>query len=282
MNSVKTFNDSVDVRRKIRIRITFASMGLFMLICAGFIIQNNSIQIDLLMKNTSPSFSHLFGTDSLGRDMLLRTLNGLSLSFLVGVVGAFSSTVIALFMSLIVITGEKMNQLVTWLIDLFLSMPHLVMLILISFMLGGGFKGVVVGIALTHWPMLTRLLRAEALQIKSRTYVSLSHRFGKPKGWIIRHHYIPHLLPQLMIGFILLFPHAILHEAAITFLGFGLPSETPAIGIILSESMRYLTIGAWWLAFFPGLILLLMVGLFDFIGRQLRQYFDPFDGQRGY
>ena len=66
---------------------------------------------------------------------------------------------------------------------------------------------------------------------------------------------IPHLLPQFLTGLILLFPHAILHEASVTFLGFGLSSEQPAIGVILSESMQYLTTGRWWLALFPGLAL---------------------------
>src|SRR5699024_5331231 len=139
-----------------------------------------------------------------------------------------------------------------------LSVPHIVTLILISFALGGGFKGVVIGLSLTHWPSLTRLLRAEMMQVKNAEYVGISQQLGKSRLWIAQHHFFPHLVPQLVVGFILLFPHTILHEAAITFLGFGLSTETPAIGIILSESMRYLSIGAWWLAFFPGLSLLLM------------------------
>ena len=72
-----------------------------------------------------------------------------------------------------------------------------------------------------------------------------------------------------------MFPHAILHEAAITFLGFGLPPEQPAIGIILSESMSYLSVGMWWLAVFPGLALLLVVLLFDRAGQGLRRLLDP-------
>jgi len=93
--------------------------------------------------------------------------------------------------------------------------------------------------------------------------------------WIIRKHYLPHLLPQLFVGFILLFPHAILHESAITFLGFGLSPEQPAIGIILSESMKYLSTGIWWLAFFPGLSLIVMVAIFDAFGNNLRKLIYP-------
>ena len=81
--------------------------------------------------------------------------------------------------------------------------------------------------------------------------------------------------PQLLIGFMLLFPHVILHEAAVTFLGLGLSPHEPAIGIILSESMKYLSSGMWWLAFFPGLCLLIIVRAFDHIGENLRLLMDP-------
>ncbi|MBT9154903.1 MAG: Dipeptide transport system permease protein DppC [Firmicutes bacterium] len=88
-------------------------------------------------------------------------------------------------------------------------------------------------------------------------------------------HLLPHLKPQLLVGFVLLFPHAILHEAAITFLGFGLSPHRPAIGVILSESMRHLSAGSWWLAFFPGLALLVMVRVFDILGENIRLLLDP-------
>ena len=86
---------------------------------------------------------------------------------------------------------------------------------------------------------------------------------------------LPHLFPQFAVGLILMFPHAILHEASITFLGFGLTSEQPAIGVILSESMRYLITGKWWLAVLPGVMLVLTVELFDVAGNALRRLLDP-------
>ena len=91
---------------------------------------------------------------------------------------------------------------------------------------------------------------------------------------------LPHLFPQFLVGLILTFPHAILHEASITFLGFGLPPEQPAIGIILSESMKYLAMGRWWLALFPGLFLVFTVALFDVAGESLRRLLDPNSAHR--
>lgn len=93
------------------------------------------------------------------------------------------------------------------------------------------------------------------------------------------HHLLPHLAPQFLVGLILMFPHAILHEAGISFLGFGLPPEQPAIGIILSESMKYLSAGQWWPAVFPGLTLLLIVLLIDRFGENLRMIIDPYSAQ---
>jgi len=266
----------------VRKRVTIsAALVLLVMIGSGLFIDAGNITVNLESKNQSPSFAHLFGTDWLGRDMLMRTLKGLTFSFGVGIIAALLSTMIALLLSLFSTWNKTTDYLVTWLIDLFLSVPHLVTLLLISFAIGGGFKGVVIGLALTHWPSLTRLLRAEVLQIKTADYVGVSRRLGKSRLWIARHHFLPHIFPQLIVGFILLFPHAILHEASITFLGFGLSTETPAIGIILSESTRYLSTGLWWLSFFPGVSLLVMVGLFDALSRSGQRLIDPLHGQRG-
>ncbi|WP_087974484.1 ABC transporter permease [Oceanobacillus rekensis] len=270
----------LNLRQRTIAMIIVAILFLFGMVISGFLINADKLTVNLDMKNSAPSVSHLFGTDWLGRDMLARTLKGLTLSMGVGLLAAFLSAGIALLLSLLASWNKRIDSMVTWLIDLFLSVPHIVLLILISFAFGGGFKGVVIGLAFTHWPSLTRLLRAEMLQIKSAEYVGVSHRLGKSRRWIALHHLLPHLIPQLFVGFILLFPHAILHESAITFLGFGLSTEQPAIGVILSESMRYLSTGMWWLAFFPGLSLLLMVALFDLLGRNLKKLIDPFHGQK--
>lgn len=269
----------LNTRQRTALIIICASLVLIILVLSGVLIDADKITINMDQKNEAPSAANLFGTDWLGRDMLLRTIKGLTFSLVVGLLAAFTSTIIALVLSVLSSWNRTVDNIVTWLIDLFLSVPHIVILIMISFAFGGGFKGIVIGLALTHWPSLTRLLRAEVFQIKSAEYIKISERLGNSKLWIGIHHFLPHLMPQLIVGFILLFPHAILHEAALTFLGFGLPAETPAIGIILSESMRYLSTGHWWLAFFPGFSLLLMVIIFDILGKNIQKMIDPFHGR---
>ena len=160
-----------------------------------------------------------------------------------------------------------------------MGIPHIVLLILISFALGKGFWGVTIGVAVTHWPSLARVVRAESLQCRESTFVAVARKLGQSPLRIALKHMVPYVLPQFIVGLILLFPHAILHEAAVTFLGFGLPPEQPAIGVILSESMAYLSAGMWWLAVFPGLALIATVLLFDVAGSNLRKLIDPHSSQ---
>ena len=165
--------------------------------------------------------------------------------------------------------------MISFVIDMIMRIPHILLLLLISYALGKGVKGVVVGVALSHWPSLARVIRAEVLQLKNSTYIQVAEKLGHSKIKTALKHMTPHIFPQFLVGLILMFPHAILHEAGITFLGFGLPAEQPAIGIILSESMKYLITGKWWLAVFPGAMLVFTVILFDVAGSMLRKMLDP-------
>ena len=253
-----------------------AAFALLVVVAAGIALYGQATVTDFTAKNLAPSLEHPFGTDWMGRDMLLRTLAGLSTSVLVGLMAAAASSLIALSLAAAAALGPRWaDAAVSWLIDLMMGIPHIVLLILISYALGKGFWGVTIGVALTHWPSLARILRAEILQCASSDFVAAAARLGAGRLAIAARHMVPYVLPQFVVGLVLLFPHAILHEAAITFLGFGLPPEMPAIGIILSEAMGYLSAGLWWLAVFPGLALVTCVMLFDVVGTSLRKLVDP-------
>ncbi|MDO4468436.1 MAG: ABC transporter permease [Bacillota bacterium] len=250
---------------------------LFGVYLSGTLLSDELIQADFSQKGLSPSLKHPFGTDMLGRDMLVRTIKGLSVSIVVGVVASSVSAVIALIVGVIAATGKSwLDHLMNWLIDLVMGIPHTVLLILISFACGRGLKGVLIGVAVTHWTGLARIIRSEVLQIRSQQYIEVSKKLGHSSWWITVHHILPHMVPQFLIGLILMFPHAIMHESGLTFLGFGLSPEQPAIGIILSESMKYISAGMWWLAFFPGLMLVIIVLLFDRLGENLKKIIDPY------
>ena len=241
----------------------------------GILLQDRAAVTDFARLNLSPGLSHLFGTDWLGRDMLALTLAGLSLSIRIGALTACVSAALSLLLGVLAALSRRADAVISWCIDLFLGIPHILLVMLISLAFGRGFLGVVAGISLSHWPALARVIREEVLQLRRAPYLLAAERLGVPRLQIVRHHLLPHLLPQFLTGLILQFPHAILHEASVTFLGFGLSSEQPAIGVILSESMRYLTTGRWWLALFPGLALVGVVMLFAALGEQVRKLLDP-------
>ena len=222
-----------------------AALSLALLVSAVVLSQalgTAGLETRLTERNQPPGWKHPFGTDWMGRDMLTRTLRGLLVSLVVGLTASVLSAGLGLLLGLIsAALGGKVDAAITWLIDLFMSLPHLVAMILISFTLGGGLVGVVASVTATHWTGLARIIRAEVLQIKSADYVQFSARIGRSRAWIARHHILPHLLPQFIVGLILLFPHAILHEAAITFVGIGLSPHQPAVGVI-SVSYTHLTL----------------------------------------
>lgn len=243
---------------------------------SGMALEDSAMISDFSRKNLAPSATFLFGTDWMGRDMLARTLAGLSLSIRIGVLTAVVSAVIAVTLGVVsAVFGGWVDGLISWWIDLAMGIPHILLVILISIACGRGFTGVVVGVALSHWTSLARVIRGEVLQLKNAPYLLVAEKLGVSRWKRVRLHTLPHLLPQFLTGLILLFPHAILHEASVTFLGFGLFSEQPAIGVILSESMRYLTTGKWWLALFPGVALVLVVVLFALLGERVRLLLDP-------
>lgn len=264
--------------RRLRTLLTIAGcVLLFGGVFAGARLYGKQGEVTrLTLRKLAPSLTHPFGTDWLGRDMLARTLKGLRISLYVGLTAASCSALVALLLGLAAATlGKTVDGIVTWLVDVAMATPHLVLLILIAFACGGGARGVIIAVAASHWPSLTRVIRAEVMQLQSSEYIRLSRQLGKDRFFIAGKHMLPHVVPQFVIGLLLLFPHAILHAAALTFLGFGMSPHTPAVGVLLAESMRYLSMGLWWLAVAPGITLVATVKAFDILGSNVRALLDP-------
>ena len=262
-----------NLRTKTIIIIVLSAIVIVSILISGSFIKE--IPTSFVNANQLPSLEHLFGTDWMGRDMFQRTIAGLSLSLIVGFIASAVSTLISVILGLFSSFNKFADEIVAGIIDLFGSIPHILLIILVSIMFGGGTMGVIMGVGLTHWTPLARVLRSEVKEIKTKEYIHLSENLGKSKIWIAVKHLLPLLISQIIVGIILMFPHAIMHEAAITFLGFGLPPHEPAIGVILAESMNYLSSGYWWLAFYPGMSLLIIVLLFDLIGESVEKLLNP-------
>lgn len=265
-----------DARIKVIFSITISVLIIGLILILSFVLNEQGLTPNAGLKNLSPSSSYLFGTDSMGRDMLVRTVRGLRFSLFVGIIGSVIGVMIALTLGISAAIGNKtVDKIVLWTVDMFIGMPHLVFMILISFVAGKGAQGVIIATAITHWPALARVIRNEVYDIKNMDYIKLSKNMGKSRWYIVVNHILPVIFPQIFIGFILLFPHVILHEASMTFLGFGLSAQQPSIGIILSEAAKHISLGNWWLVVLPGLSLILLVKSFDNIGEALGKLNDP-------
>ena len=262
-----------NLRTKTLVIIILSALVIVTIFVSGYFMRD--IPTSFISANQMPSLEHIFGTDWMGRDMFQRTIAGLGLSIMVGFIASAVSTIISIILGLFSSFNKIADECVAGIIDLFGSIPHILLIILVSIMFGGGVFGVIMGVGLTHWTPLARVLRSEVKEIKTKEYIHLAENLGKSKIWVATKHILPLIISQIIVGVILMFPHAIMHEAAITFLGFGLPPHEPAIGVILAESMHYLSSGYWWLAFYPGMSLLIVVLLFDFIGENVEKLLNP-------
>ena len=155
---------------------------------AGWYFGEEALTTYFSRKNLEPCGQYIFGTDWLGRDMFIRTLTGLSVSIRIGLLAAGVSSVLALLLGILAATmGKTVDAVITWVIDLVMGIPHILLLILISYALGKGFKGVVIGVSLTHWTSLARVIRGEASIIC----------FIMPPGSPLSNSYVQFTIPPL-------------------------------------------------------------------------------------
>lgn len=213
--------------------------------------------VDLAAKLQPPSWAHPFGTDDVGRDLLLRCVYGLRVSLLVGVVAAVVATVIGTAVgALAAASGGWVDRIVMRLVDVFSSVPHLLLGIFIVAMFRPGVWPVVVSVALTHWLSTARIVRAEVLSLRSRPYVDAAISGGASRMRVTVRHLLPGVLPQAGLAAVLMVPHAIWHESALSFLGLGLPTHQASLGTLVQSARGSLLAGDWWPTLFPGLFII--------------------------
>ncbi|MEV0522570.1 ABC transporter permease [Streptomyces sp. NPDC050439] len=213
--------------------------------------------VDLAAKLRPPSWEHPFGTDDVGRDLLLRCVYGLRVSLLVGVVAAVVATVIGTAVgALAAASGGWVDRIVMRLVDVFSSVPHLLLGIFIVAMFRPGVWPVVVSVALTHWLSTARIVRAEVLSLRSRPYVDAAISGGASRMRVTVRHLLPGVLPQAGLAAVLMVPHAIWHESALSFLGLGLPTHQASLGTLVQSARGSLLAGDWWPTLFPGLFII--------------------------
>ncbi|MFI1798170.1 ABC transporter permease [Streptomyces sp. NPDC020379] len=213
--------------------------------------------VDLGAKLRPPSWAHPFGTDEVGRDLLLRCVYGLRVSLLVGVVAAFTATVVGTAVGALAgALGGWADRVVMRVVDLCSSVPHLLLGIFIVAMFRPGVWPVIVSVACTHWLSTARIVRAEVLSLRSRPYIDAAVAGGSSRWRVTVRHLLPGVLPQAGLAAVLMVPHAIWHESALSFLGLGLPTHQASLGNMVQAARGSLLAGDWWPTLFPGLCII--------------------------
>lgn len=218
---------------------------------------------------------HPLGTDNLGRDVLQRTVQGARIAFLVGVVTSLIAIPIGVLLGCLAgYFGRWVDDVVVWLYSTVASMPGLLFVLAISMVVGKGLLGVYLGIGLTTWVGLCRLVRGEVMKHRERAYVMAARSLGYGDGRIIFRHILPNVFHIIIITFSLRFPAAIGTEVLMSFLGIGVQGE-PSWGVMVSNARLRLWQGVWWEMTAVTVAILVVVLAFNLVGDALRDALDP-------
>lgn len=222
-----------------------------------------------------PSLAHPFGTDNLGRDYLARCIYGGRVSLLIGFLAMLLSTAIGVAVGTISgFVGGKVDVVLMRIVDALMSIPTFLIMIVMNAYFSSGVTTVVLIIGFLSWMSTARIVRGETLSLKERDYVVYSRISGESKGKIILRHIIPNTMPTIIVSATINVAQAILIESSLSFFGLGVVPPTASWGTMLNVAQGYLTTQPY-LAIFPGVLILLTVISFNYLGEVLRNVYEP-------
>ncbi len=270
-------------RRFLRHRLAMASLVVLIIVLgaglvASWVAPYRFDEIDLANAGHGPAFAHLhiFGTDLLGRDYFSRVVYGIHTSERVAFLVALLSTLVGTAVGAVAgYYGGWVDNVLMRLTDLFLTLPALAVLLTAAAFLGKGSQYRVAFIlAFLFWTFLARIVRGSFLSLREKEYVEAAKAAGSGDLRIMFRHILPNALGPIIVNATLTVGYAILTEAFISFLGFGIQPPTPALGKLIADGEDVST-HMWWLVTFPGLTIVLIVLCINFVGDGLRDALDP-------
>lgn len=234
----------------------------------------------------APTWAHPMGTDTLGRDMLTRLLYGGRISLAIGIAAtALGITIGTVVGAMSGYYGGRVDDILMRITDLFISLPRLFMLIIMSLLLrtldvpilqaNGNVGGIVFILGILSWTGVARLVRGQFLSLKQKEFVEASRALGISNMRIVFRHILPNTATPIIVAATLLVATTIIAESGLSFLGFGVQPPTPTWGNMLNAAQDEMRKGNWWMAFFPGLMIFLTVISINYIGDGLRDALDP-------
>ena len=262
----------------IAILVTLALLAIF----ADLIAPSNP-EIGSLSQRFRPpawvaggSTEHLLGTDHIGRDVLSRLIFGARVSMMVGFTAVIFAGVLGSALGILSgYLGGWVDQVIMRITDTWLALPALTFAIFLAAIVGPSEWNIVIILGAVYWTRYARVIRGEVLSLKERDFVRLAIVAGCSKWTIMRRHLLPNVLNTAIVLATLMLGVVIVTEAALSFLGVGVPPPKPAWGLMLADGKKGLMAGYWWLTVFPGVCIVLMVLAANLLGDWLRVKLDP-------
>ncbi|MCU0645578.1 MAG: ABC transporter permease [bacterium] len=268
------------LRQYIKNKLAVAGAGViiiltFAAVFSPLLTQYDPDEINLAEIYKSPSWQHPFGTDMNGRDVFARVLFGARISMSVGFISSGLAGLIGVLIGAFAgFFGGKIDNILMRLVDLVLCIPSFFLLLMVIAMLEPNIYNVMIVIAITSWPGLARMVRAEVLSVREREYVQAAIALGIGRWRIIWRHIIPNVMAPVFVAVTLGVAAAILVESGLSFLGLGVQPPTPSWGNILAQGRSVMQF-AWWMTLFPGLAIFVTVLGYNLVGEGLRDALDP-------
>ncbi|MEM9214490.1 MAG: ABC transporter permease [Cyanobacteria bacterium P01_F01_bin.150] len=261
--------------------VTFGAFLLFFLLVVFAILGEAIAPYDPLASNAAialspPSLAHWFGTDDLGRDILSRAMVATRLDLGIAVIAVALSFGLGSVLGTIAgYSGGWWDHIISRIIDTIMAFPLFILAMGLVAALGNTVENIIYATAVINLPLYTRVVRSEVLVRRSAGYVEAARLAGNSHWRIMAFHLFPNVLPVMMVHISLNMGWAILNAAGLSFIGLGVRPPTAEWGIMVAEGATYIISGEWWLAIFPGAVLMLAVFCFNLLGDGLRDLIDP-------
>lgn len=253
----------------------FIGLLLLLAIFAGVLTPYGVLEQNLANSLDAPSFSHLMGTDELGRDVLTRIIYGTRTSLLIGVSAVFIALIVGGTLGLVAGYFKGLTDIIIMrLMDVLLSIPAILLAIAIVASFGSGMVNLIVAISIGSIPRFARIIRSSVLSVSEQQFIEASHALGSSNLRILLKHVLPNVLSPMIVQSSIGIAVAILSAAGLGFIGLGLEASTAEWGLMLSYGRAYIRTHTY-LTIYPGLAIMLTILAFNMVGDALRDAFDP-------